>query len=81
LDDDAVLITLLKNFLILIGKDSDFKNQLTSQIISDIQKDVSDHEQRIRNIEVSSTQFKFLVSLAAGGGLLSIISLLREFLK
>jgi hypothetical protein len=42
-----------------------------------LEKCTEDFEIRIRVLTESATQFKFLVSLAAGGGLLSIISLLK----
>ena len=37
---------------------------------------VKDHEERLRAVTDSATQFKVLAGLATGGGLLSIISLL-----
>src|SRR4030042_1597307 len=37
-----------------------------------------DFEKRLRELTESSTQFKLLVSLAVGGGLLSLIELLRS---
>jgi HD-like signal output (HDOD) protein len=39
-----------------------------------------DFENRLRALTESATQFKLLVSLAVGGGLLSLIELLRSLL-
>lgn len=40
----------------------------------------ADYEKRLRDLTESATQFKLLVSLAVGGGLLSVIALLRNLL-
>jgi len=40
-----------------------------------------DFEKRLRDLTESATQFKLLVSLAVGGGLLSVIALLRSLLN
>jgi len=39
-----------------------------------------DFEKRLRELTESATQFKLLVSLAVGGGLLSIIELIRSLI-
>jgi hypothetical protein len=39
-----------------------------------------DHENRLRQVQEASTQFKFLTGLAAGGGLLSIIALIKALI-
>jgi hypothetical protein len=39
-----------------------------------------DYEKRLRELTESATQFKLLVSLAVGGGLLSLVDLLRGLL-
>jgi hypothetical protein len=46
-----------------------------------LEAQAKDFENRLRQLQDSSTQFKVLASLATGGGLLSVISLLRELLK
>jgi hypothetical protein len=45
--------------------------------IAHLEQQSADYEARIRDLTASATQFKLLVSLAAGGGLLSIISLVK----
>jgi hypothetical protein len=39
-----------------------------------------DYEKRLRDLTESATQFKLLVSLAMGGGMLSLIELVRSLL-
>ena len=51
--------------------------RMAEQRIATLEKQAADYEARIRRLTESATQFKLLVSLAAGGGLLSIISLMR----
>jgi hypothetical protein len=42
-----------------------------------LERQGEDYEARLRGLTESATQFKFLVSLAAGGGLLSVVTLIR----
>jgi hypothetical protein len=51
--------------------------RMAEQRIATLEKQAADYEERIRRLTESATQFKLLVSLAAGGGLLSVISLIR----
>ena len=41
----------------------------------------TDFETRIRDLTTSATQFKFLATLATGGGMLSIVTLLKVLLS
>jgi hypothetical protein len=41
----------------------------------------ADFEKRLRELTESATQFKLLVSLAVGGGMLSVIALLRSLVN
>ncbi len=40
-----------------------------------------DFEKRLRELTESATQFKLLVSLAVGGGMLSLIELIRSLIR
>jgi chaperonin cofactor prefoldin len=40
-----------------------------------------DHEARLRQVQDAATQFKTMAALATGGGLLSVILLIRELIK
>ena len=53
-------------------------NSLRLKILED---QASDFEKRLRDLTESATQFKLLVSLAVGGGLLSVIALLRSLIQ
>ncbi len=45
-----------------------------------LETQAADYEKRLRELTESATQFKLLVSLAVGGGLLSLIELVRVLL-
>ena len=60
---------------------STYEKELLNLRLAALEKCSSDFEDRLRKLQESSTQFKLLVSLATGGGLLSLISLLRELFK
>ncbi len=45
-----------------------------------LEEQAADFEKRLRDLTESATQFKLLVSLAVGGGLLSLIELVRSLL-
>jgi len=64
-----------------IKTDSYHQDQIDAVRLVRIEQIQSDHETRLRLLQESSTQFKVLASLATGGGLLSVISLLRELFK
>jgi hypothetical protein len=49
--------------------------------IENLEKQSSDYESRIRMLSETATQFKFLASIASGGGLLGVIALIRELVK
>ena len=46
-----------------------------------LESQASDFEKRLRGLTESATQFRLLVSLAVGGGLLSLIELIRSLLS
>jgi len=50
---------------------------LSEHRLNDLETCKQDHEQRIRRLQESSTQFKVLAGLATGGGLLSLINFIR----
>ena len=45
-----------------------------------LESQAADFEKRLRELTDSATQFKLLVSLAVGGGLLSLIELVRSLI-
>jgi hypothetical protein len=48
-----------------------------AETIINLEEQAADFETRIRSITETATQFKFLASLAMGGGALSIIALIK----
>ena len=49
--------------------------------IATLQENNNDHEKRLREQHDAMTRFNFLVSISTGGGLLAIITLVRELIK
>jgi hypothetical protein len=52
--------------------------QMVSLRLGTLEAQADDFEKRLRVLTESATQFKLLVSLAMGGGLLSLIELVRS---
>ncbi len=72
---------LIKAELSRVRDQADHETELTRMRLDVLEAQAKDFENRLRQLQDSSTQFKVLASLATGGGLLSVISLLRELLK
>jgi hypothetical protein len=70
-------VDLLKADLNIVKLDRGHDRELFDHRLAALEQQAQDFEKRIRNLTESATQFKFLVSLAAGGGLLSVISIIR----
>ncbi len=51
--------------------------EMSMQCLKTLEAQAADFEKRLRALTESATQFKLLVSLAVGGGLLSMIELIR----
>jgi hypothetical protein len=58
--------------------EQDHDRQMVSLRLSTLEAQTTDFEKRLRDLTESATQFKLLVSLAVGGGLLSLIELIRS---
>jgi hypothetical protein len=55
--------------------------EMSALRLATLEDKAADFEKRLRELTESATQFKLLVSLAVGGGLLSVIALLRSLLN
>lgn len=55
--------------------------ELANQRLKTLEAQAADFEARLRLLADTATQFKLLASLATGGGLLSVILLLRELIQ
>ena len=69
-------IDLLRHDIDLVRIQQIHDQRLNDNRLSSLERWQMDAENRIRNLTDSSTQFKLMASLATGGGLLSIISLI-----
>ncbi len=56
-------------------------NKLVDARLDTIETKVTDHETRVRSIELVATRSNVLFSLATGGGLVSLIVLLRTLVN
>jgi hypothetical protein len=70
-------VDLLKADLNVVKLDRGHDRELFTHRLEALEGQAQDFERRLRSLTDSATQFRFLVSLAAGGGLLSLVSLLR----
>ena len=74
-------IDLLRADISRIETAQKHSDQLSDQRLSSLERQVADFENRIRSLQESATQFKLLSSLAIGGGLLSLINLVRSIMS
>jgi hypothetical protein len=54
--------------------------EMSALRLKTLEGQAADFEKRLRDLTESATQFKLLVSLAVGGGMLSVIELVRSLL-
>lgn len=73
-------IDLLRADLKTVNTQLEHKSQMTNHRLDQLETSHQDHEKRLRAVSDSATQFKLLASLATGGGLLSVIALLKLLL-
>ncbi len=55
-------------------------SEMSTMRLKNLESQSADFEKRLRDLTESATQFKLLVSLAVGGGLLSLIELIRNLI-
>jgi len=56
-------------------------SEMSTMRLKTLEAQASDFEKRLRELTESATQFKLLVSLAVGGGLLSLVELVRGLIS
>jgi len=54
------------------------QEEMTSLRLKALESQTTDFEKRLRELTESATQFKLMVSLAVGGGFLSLLTLIRS---
>jgi hypothetical protein len=55
--------------------------EMSALRLKTLEMQTADFEKRLRDLTESATQFKLLVSLAVGGGMLSLIELIRNLIQ
>ena len=73
-------LDLIKAELSATRNEQSHLSEMSDLRLQTLETKASDFEKRIRELTESATQFKLLVSLAVGGGLLSLIELVRSLL-
>jgi hypothetical protein len=73
-------LDLVKAELATTRSDQAHLAEMSAIRLKALETQAADFEKRVRMLTESATQFKLLVSLAMGGGLLSLIELVRGFL-
>ncbi len=74
-------LDLVKAEIATTRADQEHLAEMTILRLKSLETQAADYERRLRELTESATQFKLLVSLAMGGGLLSLIELLRSLLQ
>jgi hypothetical protein len=73
-------LDLIKSELATTQAEQEHAGEMSSLRLTALEVQAADFEKRLRELTESATQFKLLVSLAVGGGLLSLIELVRSLL-
>ena len=74
-------LDLIRAELSAIQNEQSHQEEMNTLRLRSLEGQALDFEKRLRDLTESATQFKLLVSLAVGGGLLSVIALLRSLLS
>jgi len=73
-------LDLIKAELEAIRVEQAHLTEMSSLRLKTLEAQAIDFEKRLRELTESATQFKLLVSLAVGGGMLSLVELVRGLL-
>jgi hypothetical protein len=71
-------LDLIRAELAALQAEQAHQAEMNALRLKSLEGQAGDFERRLRDLTESATQFKLLVSLAVGGGLLSVIALLRS---
>jgi primosomal protein N'' len=74
-------LDLIKSELAATRTGQEHTAEMHALRLDTLEEQAADFERRLRELTESATQFKLLVSLAVGGGLLSLIELVRNLLR
>jgi len=73
-------LDLIKAELTSTRTEQEHLSEMSAMRLKTLEAQAADFEIRLRELTESATQFKLLVSLAVGGGLLSLVELVRGLL-
>lgn len=76
-DQAALIAEQLAHQLDLVRSDL----KLAQQRLDSLETRAADYETRLRSLTDGVTQFRVLAGMATGGGLVSLVALLRELLR
>lgn len=74
-------LDLIKAELAATRADQEHITEMSTLRLKTLEAQSTDFEKRLRELTESATQFKLLVSLAVGGGMLSLIELVRSLIR
>ncbi len=74
-------LDLIKSELASTRAEQEHSTEISTMRLDTLEHQTADFEKRLRELTESATQFKLLVSLALGGGLLSLLELVRVLLR
>ena len=73
-------LDLIKAELVATRVEQEHLTEMSAMRLKTLEGQAVDFEKRLRDLTESATQFKLLVSLAVGGGMLSVIELVRSLI-
>jgi predicted metal-dependent hydrolase len=74
-------LDLIKSELATTRAEQKHTTEMNGLRLDTLEQQAADFERRLRELTESATQFKLLVSLAVGGGMLSLIELVSVLLR
>ena len=74
-------LDLIKAEIAAIQAEQAHLTEMSQLRLKTLEDQAKDFEKRLRDLTESATQFKLLVSLAVGGGLLSLVELIRSLIS
>ncbi len=74
-------LDLIKSELAATRSEQEHSVKVSNLRLDALEDQAADFEKRLRELTESATQFKLMVSLAVGGGMLSLIELVRVLLR
>lgn len=73
-------LDLIRAEISSVRAEQEHLTEMSALRLKTLEAQAVDFEKRLRELTESATQFKLLVSLAVGGGMLSLIELIRNLI-